>query len=156
MSDTHFRKGFSLCGTVLEYLKISDAVIHCGDFVSREFYDFLNSSGKLIAVRGNNDSELKDILEAEKRTEIAGFKIAVTHGHLISGSNIHLRYPDSDIIIYGHEHHPSIEKYENKLILSPGSLTANRYVDYNSFMMISLEDGLVPSAEIIKLNRGGI
>jgi uncharacterized protein len=155
MSDTHFRKGFSLESEVLEHLRDSDAVIHCGDFVSIEFYNFLISSGKLIGVRGNNDHLLRDLLPEEQRVNLEGYRIAVTHGHLVPEGSIHYRYPDADIIIYGHSHHPSIERFEGKLILSPGSLTANRYVDYNSFMTINLVRGTVPEPGIVKLLRGG-
>ena len=115
LSDTHFRKGYSLNDKFIEELSNSDMVIHCGDFVSSEFYNFLNSSGKLVAVKGNNDYSLSNDLPLERNVEIEGFKIAITHGHLVSLNNIHYKYPDSDIILYGHEHHPTIERFEKQL-----------------------------------------
>ncbi len=150
LSDTHFRKGYSLDSKFIEELSNSEMIIHCGDFVSPEFYDFLKSSKRLVAVRGNNDYSLSSVLSYDENFEIEGFKIAVTHGHRVRIDNIHYAYPDSDIIFYGHEHHPSIEKYENKLILSPGSLTSNRYVDYNSFMTMELNKNTEP---VIKIHQ---
>lgn len=149
LSDSHFRKGYSLDSKFIEELSNSEMIIHCGDFVNIEFYKFLNSSKKLVAVKGNNDYLLTD-LPLERNIEIEGFKISITHGHLVPIGNIHYKYPDSDIILYGHEHHPSIEKFENKLILSPGSLTSNRYVNYNSFMTIELNRNTDP---VIKLHQ---
>ncbi|MBN2790578.1 MAG: metallophosphoesterase [Candidatus Delongbacteria bacterium] len=150
LSDTHFRKGYSLSNKFIEELSDSDTIIHCGDFVSLEFYNFLNSSKQLIAVRGNNDYSLSSILSYEETFDIEGYKISVTHGHRYRLENIHYAFPDSDIIFYGHEHHPSIEKYENKLILSPGSLTSNRYVGYNSFMTVELNKNTEP---VVKLHQ---
>ena len=152
LSDTHFRKGYSLDSKFIEELSNSEMVIHCGDFVNLEFYNFLNSSGKLVAVRGNNDYSLPSNLPLERNIEVEGFKIAITHGHLVRINNIHYKYPDSDIILYGHEHHPSIEKYKDKLILSPGSLTSNRYVDHNTFMTLNLDRDSEPIVKLHKLN----
>ncbi|MBN2856985.1 MAG: YfcE family phosphodiesterase [Candidatus Delongbacteria bacterium] len=152
MSDTHFSRNFSLGAELLGELDDCSLIIHCGDFVSREFYDFLNSTGKLKAVRGNNDHSLSDILPSELKFSFSGHDFAVTHGHLISKSRLHLKYPDSDIIIFGHDHHPSIEYFEKMMILSPGSVTHNRYVDYNSFMTVSIENDQKPVVEIIKIH----
>ena len=152
LSDTHFRKGYSLDSKFIEELSNSEMVIHCGDFINLEFYNFLNSSGKLVAVKGNNDYSLPSDLPFERNIEVEGFKIAITHGHLVRIGNIHYKYPNSDIILYGHEHHPSIEKYKDKLILSPGSLTSNRYVDYNSFLTLDLNRDSEPLVKFHKLN----
>ncbi|MBU4486131.1 MAG: YfcE family phosphodiesterase [Candidatus Delongbacteria bacterium] len=150
MSDTHFRHSYYFGKIVLEHLSNSDMIIHCGDFTSLEFYNFLNSSKKLVAVKGNNDRQLEEILSMEAKIELFGFKIAVTHGHLIQNSNLHLKYPDSDIIITGHEHYPSIENFNKKLIISPGSLTDNRRLEYNSFMVMNLFEGQKPVVNIMK------
>lgn len=152
MSDTHYSRNFSLGAELLKELEDCGLIIHCGDFVSREFYDFLNTSGKLKAVRGNNDFSLTEILPAEIRFSFSGHNFAVTHGHLTTKSTLHLAYPDSDIIIFGHDHHPSIEYFENRIILSPGSVTHNRYVDHNSFMTINIDDGQKPVVKIIKIH----
>jgi hypothetical protein len=154
MSDTHFRRNYSVENTVLAHISDSDKIIHCGDFTSIEFYNFLNSSKKLIAVRGNNDHILSDILPSEKTFDLEGFKITVTHGHLCSLDNIHLKYSDSDMIIHGHTHHPLIEKVNEKLILNPGSLTGNRFTDRNSFMVLNIFAGREPQAKIFYVNKG--
>ncbi len=152
MSDTHFRSSFSLDNSVLEHIAESDMIIHCGDFTGIEFYRFLNSTGKLIAVRGNNDRLLHDILPAEKSFNIGRFSAALTHGHIISPQTIHMKYHDKDIIIHGHSHHPQIEKYNGRLILNPGSLTMNRYTDKNSYMILNINEDEEPQAEIFYLN----
>lgn len=150
MSDTHFSRGFSLDNNVLKHISESEKIIHCGDFTSLEFYNFLNSSNKLVAVRGNNDHKLNELLGTEIKIELQGFKIAILHGHYVKLENLHHKYSDSDIIIFGHTHHPSIENVEDQLIINPGSLTSNRYVDYNSFMVMKLNEGQKPVVNIFK------
>ncbi|MDD3044202.1 MAG: metallophosphoesterase [Candidatus Delongbacteria bacterium] len=153
LSDTHFRRSFSLGSDFMKKLSEADRIIHCGDFTGSEFYNFLNSTGKLTAVRGNNDHELKDLLPAEVQIELEGRKITVLHGHLCSLSTIHLRYQNSDIVIHGHTHHPQIENIGGQLILNPGSFSMNRYVDQNTFMTLYLGPSEEPRAEIHYLNN---
>ncbi len=150
MSDTHFTKNFSLDRNVIEHLSKADKIIHCGDFSGPDFYNFLNTSGKLIAVRGNNDHRLNVSLENEVNIELEGFKITVIHGHFVRLDLIHHKYPDSDIILFGHTHHPSLEETEGKLLINPGSLTSNRYVDYNSFAVMDLNAGQKPVVNFYK------
>ncbi len=154
LSDTHYNTGFSLPGKILELISKSRYVVHCGDFVSTEFYNFMKSSHKLIAVKGNNDHALSDVLETEEQFSCGGIKFAVTHGHLIKKNDLHYAFPEADVILYGHHHHPEISFLGDKMILSPGSLTANRYVDYNSYMTIELNNGEKPVVEILKAYSG--
>ena len=150
MSDTHFSRNFSVDNSLLKQISESDMIIHCGDFTSREFYDFLNSTKKLSAVKGNNDSRISELLGTELKMQLNGFRIAVTHGHNSGIENLHHKYSDSDIIIFGHTHHPSVENVRDQLLINPGSLTANRYVDYNSFMIMNINEGQKPVVNIFK------
>ncbi|MFO7811313.1 MAG: YfcE family phosphodiesterase [Candidatus Delongbacteria bacterium] len=152
MSDTHFGNKFTVPKQVIQEISSCDHIIHCGDFVSREFYGFLNSFNKLKAVRGNNDYKLTEILENEILFSLCGLNFAVTHGHLTSAQNIHYRYCKSDVILYGHEHHPSVEYHENQLVLNPGSFTHNRYVGYNSFMTLTIDNDQKAVPKIIKIH----
>ncbi len=154
MSDTHFRKDFFIEKSVMDCILGSDLIIHCGDFTSYEFFNFLESTGKLTAVLGNNDFRLQELLPYEQNISLENYKISVTHGHTCSSETVHLKYTDSDIIIIGHTHHPSVEEFNGKLILNPGSLTWNRYCDMNSFIMLFLENGKRPEARIHYQNKG--
>lgn len=156
ISDTHFRKDFHVPAELNEQMTDADIIIHCGDFTSREFYDFLRSFKELRAVKGNNDRELSGILPDVLTFNEEGSAVTVFHGHLVSLQSAHYRYPDSDIIIHGHTHHPKIEKYDGRMILCPGSLTMNRYTEKNSFMTLELRAGNAPDAKIHYLTTGGI
>ena len=146
ISDSHFFKNHKLDKYLARELERCDKIIHCGDFISREFYSYLNGSGKLIAVQGNNDFSIPSDVPLVNTIELEGFKVTILHGHTVNIANLHYHYPDSDIIIYGHLHHPDINEGEDgQIIFSPGSITSNRYVQYNSYAELVLERGKKPS-----------
>lgn len=156
LSDTHFRSNFSvyLSENVKKHIAICDKIIHCGDFQSIEFYNFLKSTGKLIAVRGNNDYKLPREVPLERTEEILDKKISILHGHTQDIDFLHHHFEDSDIIIYGHLHHPEkVETDSGQLILSPGSYSFNRYVNFESYVTLELEVRQEPKVEFITINR---
>lgn len=132
LSDTHIKKGQSLLERLPEDLisiiKSSDIIIHAGDFESLECYNELRGLGNLVAVHGDTDSpELIKLLPDRTTIKVEGVKIGVIHkGQLTSEHTDGLRYlakeMDVDVLIFGHFHHPIVEKTE-VLLLSPGSAT---------------------------------
>jgi len=132
LSDTHIKPGRSLLSILPEDLisiiKSSDFVIHAGDFETEECYDELQSLAKLVGVHGDTDcSELMRLLPERYVFEIEGVKIGIIHkGQLTSEHTDGLRYLAKemgvDILIFGHFHHPIIEKTD-VLLISPGSVT---------------------------------
>jgi uncharacterized protein len=83
LSDTHMpKRGRKLPKLLAEYLKISDVIIHAGDWQDLSVYKELASFGRLEGVLGNTDSgELKGLLEEKIILEINGYRIGVVHGH---------------------------------------------------------------------------
>ena len=132
LSDTHLKSGQSLLKRLPEDLitiiKNSDIIIHAGDFESLECYNELKNLGELVAVRGDTDSpELQKLLPERSVIEVEGMRLGITHkGQLTSESTDGLRYlareMDVDILVFGHFHHPIVERTE-ALLLSPGSAT---------------------------------
>ncbi len=132
LSDTHIKPGRSLISflpkELISLIKSSDLIIHAGDFETVECYNELQSLTKLIAVHGDTDcDELTKLLPERKVIEVEGVKIGVIHkGQLTSDHTDGLRYlakeMDVDILIFGHFHHPIVEKTD-VLLLSPGSAT---------------------------------
>lgn len=132
LSDTHIKPGGSLLALLPEdlisILKSSDIIIHAGDFDTHACYSELLGLGKLIAVRGDtDDSELVKILPERETIHVEGVRIGIVHrGQLTSESTDGLRYlareMGVDILVFGHFHHPIVEKTD-VLLLSPGSAT---------------------------------
>jgi putative phosphoesterase len=132
LSDTHIKPGQSLLSILPEDLisiiKNSDLIIHAGDFETIECYIELQSLTKLIGVHGDTDcSELIRLLPEREVIEVEGVKIGIIHkGQLTSEHTDGLRYlakeMDVDVLIFGHFHHPIVEKTD-VLLISPGSAT---------------------------------
>jgi len=132
LSDTHVKKGQSLLTRLppglISIIKSSDIIIHAGDFETLECYNELRGLGKLVAVHGDTDSpELIKLLPERKVIKIEGMRVGIVHkGQLTSENTNGLRYLASemgvDVLIFGHFHHPIMDKTE-VLLLSPGSAT---------------------------------
>ena len=130
ISDTHIKPGQSLLARLPEdlisILKNSDIIIHAGDFETPGCYNELKNLGKLIAVHGYTDApELMELLPERETIEVEGIRIGVIHkGQLASENTDGLRYlakdMDVDVLVFGHFHHPIVEK-TGVLLLSPGS-----------------------------------
>ena len=97
----------------------------------------LNSmKGSIIAVRGNCDNNVKDILFDMPyliQIRLNNKNIGLSHGHLYSKD--YLSKKDVDIIFTGHSHISNIEVINNKLFINPGSISKSRRGE-NSFAII--------------------
>lgn len=132
LSDTHVKEGQTLLSLLpdkmISTIRISDLIIHAGDFETIECYKELLALGKLAAVHGDTDrEELMKLLPERKVLKIEGINIGIIHkGQLTSENTDGLRYLAKemgvDVLIFGHFHHPIAHKSE-VLLLSPGSAT---------------------------------
>ncbi|MCZ7356981.1 MAG: YfcE family phosphodiesterase [Candidatus Methanoperedens sp.] len=132
LSDTHIKPGQSLLsqlpGELISIIRCSSIIIHAGDFETLECYNELRGLGKLIAVHGDMDSPLLvDFLPERRVIKVEGVRVGIIHkGQLTSESTDGLRYlakeMNVDVLIFGHFHHPIVEKTD-VLLISPGSAT---------------------------------
>ena len=113
----------------------SDIVVHAGDIGRREVLDALTPpTGRLIAVRGNNDVPDKwrrsdwALLESvpwEARLALPGGELVVVHGHRYgnpgrSHERIRRDYPGARMVVYGHSHLACVDQSASPWILNPG------------------------------------
>ena len=118
-----------------------DLIFHTGDITSPQMIRSLEKIAPVIAVRGNRDQFLMSYLPLVKHIEVKGVWITLLHGHagfwrylwskiriLISGYHLKWFLPQlveagegSDVIIFGHSHHPVNEMYGQQLLFNPGS-----------------------------------
>jgi len=125
LSDTHLRTPDRHLIALLDgpFCKV-DAIIHLGDMVSNEVYDFLRKK-ELMAVAGNRDEEsLKAFLPKKQVLSMGGFKIGIIHGWgAFWGilNRVGKEFQGVDAILFGHTHRPLIKYLNGILCLNPGS-----------------------------------
>lgn len=122
LSDSHNSIKFA---PFLEIAQKSDAVIHCGDG-SRDKADLENVLEiPFYGVKGNCDFSGTD----ELFFELENKKFFVTHGHFygvkadLSRLRLKAEQLQADVVLYGHSHIPSIDFYDGRVFINPGSLT---------------------------------
>lgn len=83
---------------------------------------------KIIAVRGNCDSEVDEmvinfpIMATYSTILYKNKRLFLTHGHIYNENNMP-KLGDGSIFIYGHTHIPVAKKKDNIFIINPGSIT---------------------------------
>lgn len=156
ISDTHIPfRGRKIPDVVLDTFRGVDLIIHAGDLVQEEVLATLEESAPVKAVSGNVDPpELKMKLPEKLELELAGYKIAVIHGHNVRGhllNTLPYVFPEADIIIFGHTHQQCNRTINGQLLFNPGSPTDRRMEKNYSFGIIELADKI--HAEIIEFQN---
>ena len=133
ISDTHMPRGDRrLPEGCVRRLAAADAIIHAGDLSALEVLAQLQALGPPVtAVHGNvDDAATRAALPETARLRFGGATIAVVHdagpraGRL---ARMARRFPDADVVVFGHSHLPLIEHAPGALtIVNPGSPTERR------------------------------
>lgn len=137
-SDTHTEDPDGLALPIGE----ADAVVHAGDFVSRNAYDWFDEAVPLHAVHGNaDDTNLHDTLPSRTTFEAEGVRIAVVHGHRHGSDEIGYlgAQEGTHLTVRGHTHTPSY-KERGVPVLNPGSPTRPRGAP-PSYAWLSVNNG---------------
>lgn len=106
----------------------------------KEVVEVLNTyKDKIIAVRGNCDSEVDQMLiKYPMMCDYSiilhkGKRLFLTHGHIYNRENLP-NIGRGDILVHGHTHIPVAEKMENGIIVfNPGSITIPKENNPNSY-----------------------
>jgi putative phosphoesterase len=148
LSDTHLpKRARELPAPLLAGLPLADVVIHAGDWVDTATLDLLEArSRRVIGVYGNNDGpELRDRLPEIARAELGGLRFGVVHE---TGSarrrepHCAERFPDLDVLVFGHSHIPWNTTAPTGLrLLNPGSPTDRRRQPYGTYMTATVTGG---------------
>ncbi|MGK0469276.1 phosphodiesterase [Clostridium sp.] len=100
---------------------------------------------KILAVRGNCDSEVDQMLiEYPMMSDYSiilldNRRLFLTHGHIYNENNMP-SLSENDVMIHGHTHLPIAKKHNGIYILNPGSITLPKEDYPNSYAI--LEDDL--------------
>jgi putative phosphoesterase len=154
LSDTHLRAGSKrrLPDAVYRELDAADAVLHAGDIVHESVLADLARFAPVHAVLGNNDVGMERALAPELQLDLDGVRVAMVHD---SGPRagrerrMRRRFPDADVVVFGHSHIPWNERGEDgQLLFNPGSATERRRQPKHTFGILDLDGGVVRGHEI--------
>ena len=125
----------------------ADVVVHAGDWVDAALLDlFEQRAHRLVGVCGNNDhGTLRQRLPEVAHAEIEGLRFAVVHetgdakGRETRSA---ARFPETDVLVFGHSHIPWDTTAPNGLrLINPGSPTDRRRQPHGTFVTAVADAG---------------
>jgi uncharacterized protein len=147
ISDTH---GY-LDPAVATVFTDVQLIIHAGDILDPETITALERIAPVIAVAGNLDHGKLGHLPREVAGEVAGVRYVAGHKRkrlvkrLALGKIEGVAKEDRpDLIVFGHDHVPSVEWLEGSLYLDPGTATSPH------------EEDEVPTVAVVEVERSGL
>ena len=121
--------------------------MHAGDWIDVSLLERFEARARwLVAVYGNNDhGELRRRLPEVARAEIETIRFAVVHetGQAQGReARCAARFPDVDVLVFGHSHIPWDTTAPNGLrLLNPGSPTDRRRQPHGTFVTAVADSG---------------
>ncbi|MFC7892015.1 metallophosphoesterase family protein [Streptomyces sp. NPDC057381] len=160
MSDTHLpKRAKELPEALLAEIPRADVVVHAGDWVDTDTLDLLERrSHRLVGVYGNNDGPgLRARLPEVAHADLGGLRFGVVHETGAAQGRERrcaARFPDLDVLVFGHSHIPWDTTADTGLrLLNPGSPTDRRRQPYCTYMTATVADGRLGDVELHRLPR---
>ncbi|MGY4922437.1 metallophosphoesterase family protein [Streptomyces sp. 900105755] len=157
-SDTHLPlRAKRLPDRLLAELQRADVVLHAGDWVDEATLDLLESrSRRLIGVYGNNDGPgLRARLPEVARADLGGLRFGVVHETGPAQgreARCAARFPDLDVLVFGHSHIPWDTTAPGGLrLLNPGSPTDRRRQPHCTYLTATVGDGALTEVTLHRL-----
>ncbi len=158
ISDTHIpARARDLPPPLWAGIEDADAVLHAGDWVHVDLLDELDArSQRLIGCWGNNDGPaLRSRLPERADVTLAGVRLTVVHETgAAAGREARMasRYPDTDVLVFGHSHIPWDSTAAGGLrLLNPGSPTDRRRQPFCTYMTAAIESGVLADVTLHQL-----
>ena len=158
ISDTHIpARARDLPARLWADVEAADAVVHAGDWVHVDLVDELEArSNRLIGCWGNNDGPvLRSRLPERADVTLDGVRLTVVHETgAAAGREARMasRYPDTDVLVFGHSHIPWDSTAASGLrLLNPGSPTDRRRQPFCTYMTAVMEPGVLADVTLHEL-----
>lgn len=159
LADTHApRRWRGLPAALREPLARADLVLHAGDAGTAAVLDELRAAtdAPLHAVLGNNDGDDVRAWGAQPTWEgvVGGVRLAMLHEtgpRAGRGRRMRVRFPDADLVVYGHSHIPDDTIESGLRLFNPGSPTDRRRQPTGTYGVLTLGGGEVRRAAIVPL-----
>ncbi|BEL10166.1 YfcE family phosphodiesterase [Actinoplanes sichuanensis] len=158
LSDTHLpKRARDLPAELWSAIDRADVVIHAGDWVDGSLLDRLETrAARLIGCYGNNDGpELRARLPEIARADLDGVRLAVIHETGPAAGRekrCAARFPDTDVLVFGHSHIPWDTTAPTGLrLLNPGSPTDRRRQPDHTYMTADITAGALHEVIVHRL-----
>lgn len=162
IADTHIpTRARDIPAEVWEAVDEADVVLHAGDWMAPEFASRLaDRCTRLVGVYGNNDGpELRQRFPEIAEVELDGMRIAMVHETGAAKgreSRSAQRFPNSDVLVFGHSHIPWDSTASNGLrLLNPGSPTDRRRQPHCTYLTAQVARGALGEVTLHRLPRHG-
>lgn len=159
-SDTHLpARARDLPAQLWAAVAAADVVVHAGDWVSVDALDALQArAARLVGVYGNNDGPaLRTRLPEVAKVELDGLRMAVVHETgPVTGRERRCaaRFPDTDVLVFGHSHIPWDTVAPGGLrLLNPGSPTDRRRQPYATYLTATVTSGAIGEVQLHRIGR---
>ncbi|MEU8016925.1 YfcE family phosphodiesterase [Micromonospora parva] len=159
-ADTHVpKRARDLPGPLWAAIEAADVVVHAGDWVDETLLDAMTArSRRLIGVYGNNDGPaLRARLPEVARVELDGLRVAVVHEtgpRTGREKRCAARFPDTDLLVFGHSHIPWDSTAPGGLrLLNPGSPTDRRAQPQATYLTATVHRGKLSEVHLNPLPR---
>lgn len=160
LADTHIpNRARDLPEPVWDEVDRSDVVIHAGDWVEVDLLDVLSDRARrLIACWGNNDGPVvRSRLPERAEVMLDGLRFTVVHETgAASGREARMaqRYPETDVLVFGHSHIPWDTTARKGLrLLNPGSPTDRRRQPFCTYMTADIGGGMLREVRLHQVPR---
>jgi uncharacterized protein len=155
LADTHMRAGGRrrLPEAAYRILDRADVILHAGDVLDREILVGLASIAPVHAVLGNNDHGLVGLVPASLVLDLEGVRVGMIHDSgatMGRAARLQRRFPDADVIVFGHSHVPvDAEGMAGQRLFNPGSPTERRGQPTHTVGVLEFADGALQSHRIV-------
>jgi putative phosphoesterase len=157
-ADTHVpKRARDLPGPLWAAIDEADVVLHAGDWIDVALLDAMQARARrLVGVYGNNDGPpLRARLPEVARVELAGLRVAVVHEtgpRQRREERCAARFPDCDLLVFGHSHIPWDSVAPGGLrLLNPGSPTDRRAQPDFTWLTARVAAGRLDEVELHRL-----
>ncbi|SCL73921.1 metallophosphoesterase family protein [Micromonospora peucetia] len=157
-ADTHVpKRARDLPEPLWAAVDAADVVLHAGDWVDEALLDAMTARARhLVGVYGNNDGPaLRTRLPEVARVELDGLRVAVVHETGPKAgreSRCAARFPDTDVLVFGHSHIPwDTVSPDGPRLLNPGSPTDRRAQPYATYLTARVTAGRLDEVELHRL-----
>ena len=145
VADTHCPEfAERLPASLFDALDGVEAILHAGDVNAHSTLEALSRIAHVEAVRGDHDRALTNLPSVRELT-IGGKRIVLVHGqragwieepqtllwtltlgwyrpHRGLPRSLRRRFPDADVIVYGHTHRADVRQVGGALVINPGGV----------------------------------